>query len=67
MTDSPKRYARAATGLGFVASNKEARRKLQEGAIRVNDEKVSDPAWLVYPSDKVSFGAKKHGLMVGID
>jgi tyrosyl-tRNA synthetase len=57
----------AATGLGFVGSKNEARRKLQEGAIRVNDEKVSDPALLVYPADKVSFGAKKHGLMVGID
>ena len=57
----------ATTGLGFAASKNEARRKLQEGAIRVNDEKVSDPALLVYPSDKVSFGAKKHGLMVGID
>jgi tyrosyl-tRNA synthetase len=57
----------AATGLGFVGSKNEARRKLQEGAIRVNDEKVSDPALLVYPSDKISFGAKKHGLMVGID
>ena len=33
----------------------------------MNDEKVSDPARLVYPADKVSFGAKKHGLMVGLD
>jgi tyrosyl-tRNA synthetase len=57
----------AVTGLGFAASNKEARRKLEEGALRVNDEKVSDPSRLVYPADKVSFGAKKHGLMVGID
>jgi tyrosyl-tRNA synthetase len=57
----------AVTGLGFAASNNEARRKLQEGAIRVNDEKVDDPARVVYPADKVSFGAKKHGLMVGID
>jgi len=53
--------------LGFASSNKEARRKLEEGAIRVNDEKVSDPAFIVRPGDKVSFGAKKHGLMVGID
>ena len=57
----------AVTGLAFAASKKEARRKLDEGALRVNDEKVSDPARLVYPADKVSFGAKKHGLMVGID
>ena len=57
----------ALTGLGFAASNKEARRKLEEGAIRINDEKVSDPARAVQPGDKVSFGAKKHGLVVGID
>jgi tyrosyl-tRNA synthetase len=57
----------ANTQLGFAASNKEARRKLDEGAIRVNDEKVSDPAHVVRPGDKISFGAKKHGLMVGID
>ena len=57
----------ANTQLGFASSNKEARRKLEEGAIRVNDEKISDPAFIVRPGDKVSFGAKKHGLMVGID
>jgi tyrosyl-tRNA synthetase len=54
----------ANTGLGFAGSNKEARRKLDEGAIRVNDEKVVDPAFIVRPGDKVSLGAKKHGLMV---
>ena len=57
----------ANTQLGFANSNKEARRKLDEGAIRVNDEKVSDPGFIVRPGDKVSFGAKKHGLMVGSD
>jgi tyrosyl-tRNA synthetase len=57
----------ALTGLGFAASNKEARRKLEEGAIRINDEKVSDPGRAVQPGDKVSFGAKKHGIMIGID
>lgn len=50
--------------LGFAASNKEARRKLGEGAIRVNGEVVSDPAHLLQPGDKVSFGAKKHGVVV---
>jgi len=57
----------AITGLGFATSNKEARRKLEEGAVRVGDEKVSDPAFVVNPGDKVSLGSKKHGLMVGID
>jgi tyrosyl-tRNA synthetase len=57
----------ANTGLGFAASNKEARRKLEEGAVRVNGEKVSDPAFIVRPGDKVSLGAKKHGIMVQAD
>ncbi|EQB30068.1 tyrosine--tRNA ligase [Sphingobium ummariense] len=54
----------ANTALGFAASNKEARRKLEEGAIRVNGEVVKDPHHPLKPGDKVSFGAKKHGLVV---
>ncbi|WP_242123048.1 tyrosine--tRNA ligase [Sphingobium sp. Sx8-8] len=49
--------------LGFAASNKEVRRKLAEGAIRVNGEVVSDPALALKAGDKVSFGAKKHGIV----
>jgi len=30
----------------------------------VNDAKVSDYAHVVRPGDKVSFGQKKHGLIV---
>jgi tyrosyl-tRNA synthetase len=30
--------------LGFVASASEASRKIQEGAVRVNQEKVTNPA-----------------------
>jgi tyrosyl-tRNA synthetase len=51
------------TALGFATSNKEVRRKLSEGAIRVNGEVVSDPTLTLKPGDKVSFGAKKHGLV----
>ncbi|APL94359.1 tyrosine--tRNA ligase [Sphingobium indicum] len=51
------------TALGFAASNKEVRRKLAEGAIRVNGEVVSDPALPLKAGDKLSFGAKKHGLI----
>jgi len=51
------------TALGFAASNKEVRRKLAEGAIRVNGEVVSDPALSLKAGDKVSFGAKRHGLV----
>ena len=53
------------TALGFAASNKEVRRKLAEGAIRVNGEVVSDPAMTLRVGDKVSFGTKKHGLVTG--
>ncbi|NML10838.1 tyrosine--tRNA ligase [Sphingobium sp. AR-3-1] len=54
----------AITGLGFATSNKEVRRKLTEGAIRVNGDVVTDPAVTLAPGDKLSFGAKKHGLVV---
>jgi tyrosyl-tRNA synthetase len=54
----------ANTELGFAASNKEVKRKIEEGAIRVNDQRVSDYGAIVKPGDKVSFGQKKHGLIV---
>ncbi len=56
----------ALNALGFVASNKEARRKLEEGAVRVDGEVVRDPNLLVVPGTtpvKVSLGSKKHGLV----
>lgn len=53
----------ATTGLGFATSNKEVRRKLAEGAIKVNGEVVTDPAIPLKAGDKLSFGAKKHGLV----
>jgi tyrosyl-tRNA synthetase len=54
----------ANTALGFAASNKEVKRKIDEGAIRVNDAKISDYAHVVRPGDKISFGQKKHGRIV---
>ena len=54
----------AITALGFAPSNKEVRRKLAEGAIRVNGQVVTDPAMMLNAGDKVSFGAKKHGMIV---
>lgn len=54
----------ANVAIGFAASNKEAKRKIEEGAIRLNGEKVSDLAALVMPGDRISFGQKKHGLIV---
>ena len=53
----------ALTGLGFATSNKEVKRKIEEGAIRVNDEKVTSADVIVKPGDKISFGPKKHGVL----
>jgi tyrosyl-tRNA synthetase len=55
--------SRALIALGFAASNGEVKRKLGEGAIRVNGDVVREPAHAVAAGDKVSFGAKKHGLI----
>ena len=56
----------ALTGLGFAASNGEARRKIAEGAVRVNGEVVSDPQLIIEVGGnpvKLSLGKKKHGLL----
>jgi tyrosyl-tRNA synthetase len=53
-------------GLGFVESKAEARRKIGEGAVRVNGEVVSDPMSVVTTDAepvKISLGKKKHGLL----
>ncbi len=54
----------ALTQLGFTQSNKEARRKVEEGAVRLNDQVVSDPAQLA-AEGKLSLGKKRHALLVG--
>ncbi|MEO6433817.1 MAG: tyrosine--tRNA ligase [Sphingomicrobium sp.] len=53
----------ALTGLGFCASNGEAKRKIAEGAVRLDDQVVSDPALMV-SGGKLSLGKKKHGMLV---
>ncbi|HEY1142421.1 MAG TPA: tyrosine--tRNA ligase [Sphingomicrobium sp.] len=53
----------ALTGLNFCASNGEAKRKIAEGAVRLDDVVVSDPG-LQVTSGKLSLGKKKHGLLV---
>ena len=56
----------ALTGLGFCTSNGEAKRKIAEGAVRLNDQSVSDAGLTVEVSDdpvKLSLGKKKHGLL----
>ncbi len=53
----------ALVGLGFVASNGEAKRKIAEGAVKVDGEAASDPQAVVVAGVKVSLGKKKHGLL----
>ena len=59
--------AHALTPLGFTPSNKEAKRKIAEGAVRLDDAVVSDPGQIVEVHSgavKISLGRKKHGLLV---
>jgi len=59
--------AHALTQLGFTPSNKEAKRKIAEGAVRLDDVTVNDPALLLVPQGepmKLSLGRKKHGLLM---
>lgn len=59
--------AHALTALGFTASNGEAKRKIAEGAVRLDDVTVNDPGLMVRASGqpvKLSLGRKKHGLLV---
>jgi tyrosyl-tRNA synthetase len=59
--------AAALTAIGFTASNGEAKRKIAEGAVRIDDESVSDPGFLVklQPGSeiKLSLGRKRHGIL----
>jgi tyrosyl-tRNA synthetase len=59
--------AHALTALGFTPSNKEAKRKIAEGAVRLDDVVVNDPGLMVGAADeplKLSLGRKKHGLLI---
>ena len=61
--------AAACTAAGLSKSNGEARRLIEQGAIRVNDELVSDPNAKVSMADlqdgaiKLSAGKKRHALV----
>jgi tyrosyl-tRNA synthetase len=59
--------AHALTALGFTPSNKEAKRKIAEGAVRLDDVTVNDPGLVLTPATealKLSLGRKKHALLV---
>ncbi|MBD3730553.1 MAG: tyrosine--tRNA ligase [Sphingomonadales bacterium] len=55
------------TAIGFTQSNGEAKRKLAEGAVRLDGEVVNDPARIVTlgagQSLKLSLGKKRHGIL----
>jgi tyrosyl-tRNA synthetase len=55
----------ALVGLGFVASNGEARRKIAEGAVRIDGEPVREAAAVVDVAAPVrlSLGKKRHGML----
>ena len=57
----------ALTALGFTPSNKEAKRKIAEGAVRVDDAVANDPALVLTAGEqplKLSLGKKRHALLV---
>ena len=59
--------ANALTAIGFTPSNKEAKRKIAEGAVRLDDASVNDPGLMLTAGDhplKLSLGKKRHGLLV---
>lgn len=54
----------ALVGTGLAASRGEARRKIGEGAVRVDGEVMSDGAQLVSAPARLSLGKKRHALLV---
>lgn len=56
----------ALVGLGFCASNGEAKRKVAEGAVRLDGEAVGDVSLVVSVTSerKLSLGKKKHGVLL---
>ncbi|MEZ5682478.1 MAG: tyrosine--tRNA ligase [Erythrobacter sp.] len=61
------RIGAALTELGFTASNGEAKRKLAEGAVKLDGETITDPGHLVEVGAgveiKLSLGKKKHAIL----
>lgn len=61
------RLAALLTEVGLTASNGEAKRKLAEGAVKLEGETITDPALLVLPGEgetlRLSLGKKRHALV----
>ena len=64
------RLGAACTAIGFAASGGEAKRKVAEGAVRIDDEAQTDPGFLITlaPGEerKLSLGKKRHGILRGV-
>jgi tyrosyl-tRNA synthetase len=65
--DDGMRIGAVLTALGFTASNGEAKRKLAEGAVKLDGKPVTDPGFLVAIDEgtesKLSLGKKKHAII----
>jgi len=61
------RLGAACTAIGFTASNGEAKRKIAEGAVRIDDEAQTDAGLLIElaPGEerKLSLGRKRHAVL----
>jgi len=61
------RLAALLTEIGLTASNGEAKRKLAEGAVKLEGTIVTDPGLLVLPAEgqtlRISLGKKRHALV----
>jgi tyrosyl-tRNA synthetase len=61
------RLAALLTEVGLTGSNGEAKRKLAEGAVKLDGETVADPAQLVLPAEgqalRLSLGKKRHAMV----
>lgn len=59
--------AAACTAIGFTQSNGEAKRKIAEGAVRLDDAAIKDPAYLIRleagQTARLSLGKKKHAIL----
>ncbi len=58
----------ACTALGLTASNGEAKRKVKEGAVKLDDERLDDPQEVLRvppgATRRLSVGKKRHGILV---
>ncbi|MGB7374651.1 tyrosine--tRNA ligase [Pontixanthobacter sp.] len=61
------RIGAALTAIGFAASGGEAKRKLAEGAVKLDEEVIADAGYLIMASEgetkKISLGKKKHAII----